>query len=234
MWITTIYTKSNLAHNILNKLIFPTVLICFYCNAQTSDFIVTTSRDTINVDKISLTDFEVKTKSAGKKKNYKIEEIASYYVFKENKYYERTPVEKKERREPDKYDYRRNEDIHLEEYQNRIKYRFLHRLTAGKVKLFTEFIYEMGVGAPSQPGYIAPGKKDIYYISILDSKLELLSDFGPLRLDENVMEILKTYLYGNNEITKKIDRLSLKGTTGEREIVELINEYNRWANLNNP
>ena len=53
----------------LNKIILMTIMICSYCNAQTSDFIVTTSNDTIYVDKITLTDFEIKTKKAKKKKN---------------------------------------------------------------------------------------------------------------------------------------------------------------------
>lgn len=55
-----------------------TILICSYCNAQTSDFIVTTSQDTIYVDKINLTDFEVKTKTADKKKKYQVDDIISY------------------------------------------------------------------------------------------------------------------------------------------------------------
>jgi hypothetical protein len=48
------------------------ILSLWYLNssAQKADFIVTTSFDTIQVDKITLTDFKVKTKTAEEKKNY--------------------------------------------------------------------------------------------------------------------------------------------------------------------
>ena len=70
-------------------------MICSYCNAQTSDFIVTTSNDTIYVDKITLTDFEIKTKKAKKKKKYNLDIINSFYLSKEKKYFERILLEKK-------------------------------------------------------------------------------------------------------------------------------------------
>jgi hypothetical protein len=59
----------------LNKLTLLAILVCSYCNAQTSDFIVSASQDTIYVDKINVTDFEVKTKTGDQKKKYKTDEI---------------------------------------------------------------------------------------------------------------------------------------------------------------
>jgi len=230
----------------LNKLTLIAILICSFCNAQTSDFIVTTTLDTIYVDKINLTDFEVKIKTADKKKKYQVDDIISYYLSKENKYYERIPLEKKELKAPDKYDYKRNEDFYLENYKNSIKYKFIQRLTVGKVKLFSEVILDDGgfgspgpgtMGAPRTMG--ASHKTEIYYISIYDSKLELINDKAEfklfdfskgLELNEGVYEILKIYLYGNNEITAKLNQLFMsKPKAKAKQIIDLINEYNAWV-----
>ena len=126
-------------------------------NAQKSDFIVTTSFDTIYVDKINLTDFNIKTKTADKKKTYNKDAIISYYNFSEKKYYERitNQIEKKEFKESDRYDYKRMENLHIEEYENRLKYKFIQRLTEGKIKLFCEVLKEAyaGSGMPGGPNY---------------------------------------------------------------------------------
>jgi ABC-type antimicrobial peptide transport system permease subunit len=230
----------------LNKITLLAILICSYCNAQTSDFIVSASRDTIYVDKINVTNFEVKTKTGDKKKKYNIDEIISYYISKENKHYERISPEKKEPKEADKYDYRRNENLYSDEYESRIKYKFLQRLTVGKVKLFAE-VYRgasPGTGSPGQAGFVpaAPYENKIYYISIYDSRLELIKnkaglkifDFSKgLELNKEVFEILKIYLYGNNEINVKLNNLFIsKPIAKEKQIIDLINEYNIWARSN--
>lgn len=207
------------------------LLICSFCNAQTSDFIVTTSRDTVYVDKITLTDFEVKTKTGDKKKKYKMDEVTSYYIFKENKYYEGLLIEKKEPKPVDKYDYRRNEDSYLEDYKNRINYKFLERLTVGKVKLFKEVTTGYISGSPGIPS--TAYKNEIYYIAIPGSKVELINNYGKLKLTDEVYELLKIYLYGNEEITKKLDRMSSsKPVADEEQVISLINEYNIWAASN--
>jgi hypothetical protein len=243
---------------ILNKITLIAMFICACCHGQTSDYIVSASQDTIYVDKISLTDFEVKTKTADKKKKYAIDEITSYYISKENKHYERVPLEKKVLKDPDKYDYKRNENISFEEYANRKKYKFIQRLTTGKVKLFREDVRESspGMGSPGQPGFTpsTPSDSKIYYISIYDSKLEvikskeelslfnvskgselkLFNNSSGFELNKEVYDILKIYLYGNNEINVKLDHLFLsKPIAKEKQIVDLINEYNKWARLNN-
>ena len=224
---------NNMKEKNLNKLALIIVLIYSYSNAQTSDFIVTTSKDTIYVDKINLTDFEVKTKKADKKKKYEIDEVISYYKSKENKFYERITLEKKEVKEPDKYDYRRNENLYLEEYKNRIKYKFIERLTVGKVKLFSEVLNEAAVGSPNQPGFIAAQKNEIYYISVYDSKLELIRTYGKLKLTKDVYELFKVYVNGDDEISKKLDNLLLLNPKADKEqILNLVNEYNSRIDSN--
>ena len=45
--------------------------------------------------------------------------------------------------------------------------------------------------------------------------------------------MLKIYLYGNIEIEKKLDNLFLsKPTAKEKQIIDLINEYNIWVKSN--
>jgi len=225
------------------------ILLMYLKNySQSSDFIVTSAYDTIYVDRIDLTDYKVKTKKANQKKKYNIEEIISYYISKENKYYERitNQLEKEEQKELDRYDYRRIENLHIEEYENRIKYKFIQRLTNGKVKLFCEETKQtfVGSGMPNGPNYIPTShyESKSYYISIYDSKVELIN-YKPklslfknsldLELNEEVFEILKMYLYGNSEITNKLNNLFItKPVANEKQIIDLINEYNIWVKTN--
>ncbi|MGL2964238.1 hypothetical protein ACSVH2_10510 [Flavobacterium sp. RSB2_4_14] len=216
--------------------------------SQSSDFIVTKSYDTIYVDKIELTDYNVKTKKANQKKKYNIEEIISYYIANKKKYYERitNQIEKKELKDSDRYDYKRMENLYIEEYDNRIKYKFIQRLTIGKVKLFCEDLKQTytGSGTPGTPNYTPASHNDDknYYISIYDSKLEPINkesdinlfDFSQgLTLNKEVYEILKLYLYGNKDIDIKLDTLfSSKPIAKEKQIIDLINEYNLWVKSN--
>ncbi len=224
------------------KITLLTLLFCSYCGAQTSDFIVTTAHDTIYVDKVTVTDFGVKTKVAGNKKKYQVDEIIGYYIVQKNEYYERIPVEKKERKAPDRYDYQRNENFYLEQYKNDKQYKFIQRLTQGKVKLFCEVEILSSVGMAGQAGYLAPSEKRMYYIAIYDSKLEPITkesnfklfDFSHgLTLNTAVYEVLKLYLYGNEDIAVKLDNLfNSKPIAKEKQIIELINEYNLWVKSN--
>ncbi len=225
-----------------------TLLMFLKINAQKSDFIVTASFDTIYVDKINLTDFKVKTKTGDKKKNYNNDEIISYYNSLENMYYERitNQIEKKEFKESDRYDYKRMENLHIEEYENRLKYKFIQRLTEGKIKLFCEVSKQtfLGTGIPGGPNYSPAShyENKVYYISIYDSKLELINNKAELKLFNNsvdlelnkeVYEILKIYLYENNEISIKLDNLfKEKPIAKERQIVDLVNDYNIWVKSN--
>ena len=220
-----------------------TLLMFFKIYSQNSDFIVTSAYDTIYVDKIDLTDFKIKTIKSNQKKKYNIEDIISYYISKEDKNYERiaNQIEKKELKELDRYDYKRMENLHVEEYENRIKYKFIQRLTVGKVKLFCEELKQtfVGSGIPGQPSYIPTShyENKNYYISIFDSKLELIKNKSKLltnsldlELNEEVYDILKLYLFGNSEIITKLDNLfTTKPIAKEKQIIDLINEYNIWV-----
>lgn len=228
----------------MKYIVLITLLLYLNSTAQKSDFIVTTSFDTIYVDKINLTDFKVKTMTSHKKKNYNIDEIISYFDFLENKYFERitNQIEKKEFKESDRYDYKRMENLHIEQYKNSIKYKYIQRLTVGKIKLLVDVIFEDGGAIAGQLGYMPSKKNKTYYIAINDSKLELINnsadfklfDFNKgLELNNEVYQILKIYLYGNKEINLKLDYLfASKPIAKEIQIIDLINEYNSWAKSN--
>ncbi|MDN3677102.1 hypothetical protein QWY90_07230 [Flavobacterium paronense] len=242
----------------INNITLLALLICSFCTAQKSDFIVTTANDTLYVDKITVSDFEIKTKFFDEKKKYKVDDIISYYIAKKKEHYVRIPVEKKEVKTPDRYDYKRNENLYLEKYEVVKQYKYIQRLTEGKVKLFCEVIKNSppvgnglgngfgngvgnGFGNGNGAGFYT-AENSTYYIGIYDSKLEVIKDkkffkffdFSKgIELNESVYEILKTYLYGNNEISFKLDTLFVtKPIAKEKQIIDLINEYNVWAKSN--
>jgi hypothetical protein len=215
------------------------ILISSFGYGQKSDFVVTSTLDTIYVDKVDWTYAEVKTKTAGKKKKYTIEEIISYYIADENKYYVRVPIEQKERKAPEKYDYKRIDNLHLEDYLSRLQYKFIQRLTIGKVNLFAEDSAD-SPGPANNPFYDKRYYDKRYYISVYDSKLELITykpklftSSSGLALYAEVYELLKIYLIGNSEINAKLDNLFIaRPIAKEDQIVDLINEYNIWVESN--
>ncbi len=223
----------------ITSLIVITLLIYSNCNAQNSDFIVTKSYDTIYVDKIDLTDNKIKIKTNGKKKKYNFDKIISFYDLGENKHYERVtnPIKEKiETSKSDRYNYRKSERSHIDDYEKRIKYKFLQRLTDGKVKLYTQGSrYTILNSSPSPSDFMSNTYNNIsYYISIHTSELELINTIGDLELTMDVYETLKIYLYGNNEIENRLDKLFLsKPTEKEEQIINLVNEYNIWVKSNN-
>jgi len=162
-----------------------------------------------------------------------MEEVISYYVSEEKMHYERVlnPSEKKELPKVDRYDYKRLESVHVEEYKNRIKYKFFQRLTDGKVKLFCEVLKEavVGSGMPYQPHYEVE-ENQVYYLSIYDAKLELIKFQGEFELNDELYEILKEYLHGNDKIQSKLESLhDAVPRAKEKQIIALINAYNSWV-----
>lgn len=222
-------------NGILSIINLTAILICSYCNAQITDFIVTTSFDTIRVDHVSLTDDKVKTKTNGKKEKYNLDQIISFYDRGENRHYERVKnpsIAKIKAKQTDRYDYQALEREHVDDYEKSIEYKFFQRLTRGKVKLFTNgLIYSVLNGAPSPSDFMSSTYNNkSYYISIDDAKLELIKENGNLELTEDVYEVLKIYLHGNDGIRKQLDKLYLlKPHAEEKQIIDLINDYNVWA-----
>ena len=100
----------------------------------------------------------------------------SYYISKENKHYERVKnpqADKLKAKQIDRYDYRAIETAHIDDYEKRIEYKFFHRLTVGKVKLFKKAV-PLPASAYRHQGNFSSSYEDVtYYISIYDSKLEL-------------------------------------------------------------
>lgn len=203
----------------------------YYCNAQYSDFVVTKTNDTIYVDKVSTSDTKVTFKKDGKKEKLDIAEVNSYYDKDKNSHFERVKnpmIDKINTKETNRYDYREQERQHVDDYEKSIPYKFLQRLTSGKVKLFTSGINTVMGGGPGTMA--TPYSNKQYYIAIYDSKLEPLKTNGDLRLTDDVYEVLKIYLHGNDQILKQLDKLYMsKPKADEKQIAELINAYNLWV-----
>jgi hypothetical protein len=227
----------------INHFILISSLASFNFYGQKSDYVVTKSLDTIYVDGISITDFKVKTKLANVKKQFAIDEIKSYFIAADQKHFERVDntFEKKEPTKIDKYDYRQLENAHILAYKSRVKYKFLQRLTLGKVKLFVEEIYHSGSASSiGQAGFVPSTEKN-YFLGIYDSKVEPMNYIGnntflkstvDLTLTKGVYDLLKIYLIGNTEISTALDDLFLsKPIVNEKQIIELINEYNKGVEL---
>ena len=85
---------------------------------------------------------------------------------------------------------------------------FILRLTNGKVKIF-KYSNSSGIA---------------YYISILDSKLEVLTDGGKLRLNNNTYNILKLYLHSNEEIVQKLNKMFLSHKKQNEESIIKLSE----------
>lgn len=230
----------------MKKIVFKYFIITFiFCfsqlYAQKSDFIVTKTNDTIYVDKIKKKNDKIIVKKDKKKTKYSSEEIQSYYLSKENEYYEKTIspfVVKDDSYDPksDRYDYRKREMSFLKEKvdNNRVSYTFLKRLTNGKVKLFSYTIKQSrGLMTPSNPNPIT-GSDTSYFIALYDSKperIELDSFFGN-KLKYEAYSVLRLYLNENKEILSKLNSLYQSKHKGMiKRILEIINEYNRWLEL---
>ena len=191
-----------------------------YSIAQKTDFIVKSNNDTIYVDKINLKFDFIKVKVNGENKKYGFTEIKSFYDSKKKFHYEKAPSPF---------------EIHKEYTDGKF---FLHRLTNGKVKLFNYYVKGQSIGniPTSIPGLSVSfnNSKDSNYIAINDSKLELINSNRNLKLTKEVYEILKAYLYGNNEIENRLDKLFLSNPIAKEEsIIDLVNEYNIWVKSNN-
>ena len=119
----------------------------------------------------------------------------------------------------------------IKENDNLNKYTFLNRLTKGKVKLFSHTITHQGyLMTPSNPIPTPGYSESSYFIAIYDSKLEPINSNSDLKLNKDVYEILKIYLYGNNEIKKRLDDFYLsKPRVKKEQLIDLINDYNKWV-----
>mgnify|MGYP006956451215 CR=1 FL=1 len=210
-------------------------------NSQSSenrDFIVTSAKDTIYVDKIKNKYDKIIVKKDKKRTKYSFEKIMSYYVSKNSEYYEKviSPFIVEQDTydaDSDRYDYRKREMSFLKGKvaNNNVSYTFLRRLTTGKVKLFSHTINQSGgLMSPTNP-FPTPGYSNTsYFIAIHDSKPEPITSNNELKLKNDVYNILKIYLHGNNEIKKRLDNLYLsKPKAKKKQIVNLIIDYNKWV-----
>lgn len=205
-------------NSVLKYIIALIVINCSAAHSQKNSFIVTTTNDTIYVDKIVLKEDKIKVTDNDVTKKYNYEELKSFYTAKDNKHFEKVISPP-------------SADAYIKKVYFKNDYYFLNRLTKGKVKLFSFSVKGLVMSAAS-PHMMAPlsFSDDLYFISIYDSKLEPIGDHFKLKLTKEVFDILSVYLYGNDEITKELhDLYNTKPTPAKKEIIDLINKYNVWV-----
>lgn len=196
---------------ILKYLVVIILLIYYNSFSQKSSFLVTELNDTIYVEKFNIKANTIKVRlDNGEKKKFSYEEIKNLYNSKKKIHFQKI--------EPAFVEY--------SEYSGTVF--FAERLTNGKVKIFNAIIsHNMHYG-----GNAYGNKYSSYYISINDSKPELINNEWDLKLTKDVYKILKLYLHSNETIQKKLDDLFfLKDEDKEidKKIIDLVNEYNQWA-----
>ena len=205
-------------NSVLKYVIALFVMHCFVANSQKNSFIVTTTNDTIYVDKVVLKEDKIKVTDNDVTKKYNYDALKSFYTAKDMKHFEKVISPP-------------SDNAYIKKVYFKNDYYFLHRLTEGKVKLFSFSVKGLVMSAAS-PHMSAPFSfsDDLYFISIYDSKLEPIGDHFKLKLTKEVFDILSVYLYGNDEITKELhDLYNTKPTPAKKEIIDLINKYNVWV-----
>lgn len=196
---------------LLKHLVVVILLICYNSYSQESSYVVTKLEDTIYVEKINIKAKQIKvTLENGEKKKFTYEEIKSLYNSKEKVHFQKI--------EP-------AVDTNTK-YSGKVF--FAKRLTEGKVKIFNAIIgHNIHYG-----GSIYGNNYSSFYIGIYDAKLELINNEWDLKLTKDVYKLLKLYLHSNEVIQKKLDDLFFlneEDNEMQSKIIDLVNEYNKWA-----
>jgi hypothetical protein len=194
----------------INYYVVFTILSGLVSNAQRGDFFVNKSNDTVYVDKIKLKTNKIKIKTNGKNKNYTYNDIKSFYISKANEHYVKVEAPY-------------NENVFDERDEI-----FIIRLTKkGKINFYKDNISTTFVnssGLPMTCVYIP------YYIGINGSKPELIEGIRNKKIEADAYDLLKLYLYGNEGILNKLEKLySSKQKNMIESIIQLIDEYNNWV-----
>lgn len=193
---------------ILNNTIILLIFICVKSFSQNSSYVVTSSNDTIYVDKFNILNKKIKLQFNGDKKEYNYDELKGIYDSKKKRFLEKISPLFVEYKGPTGNTF------------------FAERLTKGKVKIYKYLTNEAhipinGVGG-SNSFYI-------YYICIEYSRPEFLC-YYEMQMSKEEYKILKLYLHSNDDIQKELETLFFsEKDKKENSIIELVNTYNIWA-----
>jgi hypothetical protein len=181
-------------------------------HAQTSSYIVTTSKDTIHVDKFDIQNKKVKVKINDAKEIYSYQDLTALYDANKQKHFEKiTPV-------------------YVEYIGPSGKTFFAERLTKGKVKLYKCLMNRLHMPITSGMGIAAGGGGNFfaYYIGLEGSNPELLC-FFEIEMTKEEYKLYKLYLHSNDAIQKEIEELYFsEEEEKEKAVLDIVERYNRW------
>lgn len=197
--------KKHLLYSILIVLTFFSLEV----DAQTSDYIVTSSNDTIHVGKFDIQSKKVKVKINNEKKMYSYEALTALYDAKRQKHFEKISP------------------VYLEYIGPSGKIFFAERLTKGKVKLYKCLINEVHMPITSEMGS-SGGNFFAYYIGLEGSNPEMLCSYE-IEMSKEEYKLYKLYLHSNEEIQKEMDELYFsEDTEKEKAVINMVERYNQW------
>ena len=198
--------------------IFITLIISLFhtnFNAQKTSYVVTTTNDTVFVDKVSILNNKVKTVLEKNRKTYTYDQLIGIYDFKKEQHFEKIS--------PAFVEYK---GISGNTF-------FAERLTKGKVKIYKHLTNQGRYLPIGNQGGMAFSRNSFfsYYIGIEGSRPELLC-YNELQLAKEEYKILKLYLHSNDNFQKELENLFFaEKKEKENSVIELVNNYNQWAAL---
>ena len=186
-----------------------------YSYSQSSSYIITSSNDTIRIDKYNILNKKVKIKKNGSKEKYTYKELIGIYDSKKGKYYEKISPPYIEYEGPSGNTF------------------FAERLTIGKVKIYKYLTNQSHAPITNGNGGFTNGSNSFYsyFIGIQDANPEILG-YNEIQMTKNEYKLLKLYLHSNSEIQKELESLFFsEDKEKENSVLELVNKYNKWAEL---
>lgn len=192
-------------------------LYCLKSFSQNSSYAITSSNDTIYVDKFNILNKKIKLTIKGIKTEYDYDELVTIYDFKNKRFLEKISP------------------IFFEYKQLSGNVFFAERLTEGKVKIYKYLTNEAHIpinaiaGSTNKGTNIGSNSFNSYFIGLDGSKPEFLC-YYELQMSKNEYKLLKLYLHSNENIQKDIEELFFSEIEKkEKSVIDLVNKYNLWA-----
>jgi hypothetical protein len=199
------------------KICITFIISLFYINliAQKSSYVVTSTNDTVFVDKVNILNNKVKVVVDKNRSTYSYDQVMATFDFKKEKHFEKIS--------PAFVEYKRITGNTF----------FAERLTVGKVRIY-KYLTNQGRSLPiGNQGSMTVANNSFYtyFIGIEGSRPELLC-YNELQLTKDDYKILKLYLHSNDNFKKELENLFFEEKKEkENSVIELVNNYNQWAAL---
>jgi hypothetical protein len=190
-------------------------LFLSYSYSQSSSYIITSSNDTIKIDKFNILNKKIKIKKNGSREKYTYKELIAIYDSEKDKYYEKIS--------PPYIEYESSSGNTF----------FAERLTIGKVIIYKYLTNQSHAPISNGNGDLISGSNNFYsyFIGIQDAHPELLG-YNEIQMTKNEFKLLKLYLHSNSEIQEELESLFFsEEKEKENSVLELVNKYNQWAEL---